>query len=441
MYICNNCGNEFIKWQGQCTFCREWNTIKEFKETKEEKGKIAGEKKILSKVSLEKKEAKKFLTSSSELNNVLGWGIIPGSLILLSGEPGIGKSTLALQIASWLSGENVIYISAEETAEQIFGRAERLGANSSNVSILSESNLENIFSTLVGESPTLLILDSISVIHSYNTSGSSGSINQVKYIGEMFQDYAKKNNISVIIIGHITKDGSVAGPKSLEHLVDTILYFEWERYEDIRILRALKNRFGGSWEVGIFKMTEKWLLDLKNPWVELLSSKNFEPAIGSSLSMTIEGSRPVLVECEALTNYTKFGYPKRSTRGINSSKLDMLIAILWKYSEVKLESYDVYANIARGLRIDEPGIDLSILASIISSKTGKYIPKDIAFMWEVSLTGKVKGIIHLEKRVKEAEKLGLKKVVIPDEEVKSGSTIELVKIKDIKGLTAFISSL
>lgn len=188
-------------------------------------------------------------------------------------------------------------------------------------------------------------------------------------------------------------------------------------------------------------MTEKWLLDLKNPGIELLSSKSFEPAIWSSLSMTIEGSRPVLVECEALTTYTKFGYPKRSTRGINSSKLDMLIAILGKYSEVKLESYDVYANIARGLRIDEPGIDLSILASIISSKTGKYIPKDIAFVWEVSLTGKVKSIIHLEKRIKEAEKLGLKKIVIPDEEVKSNGSIEIIKIKDIKGLTAFISSL
>ncbi|NUJ97186.1 DNA repair protein RadA [Candidatus Gracilibacteria bacterium] len=440
MFICTNCGNEYVKWQGQCNFCKEWNTLKEFREEKTStKTSHTGEKKELQSIEKNLQKEERFITQSSELNNVLGGGITQGSLILLSGEPGIGKSTLALQIAGWLHDKKIIYISGEETASQIFSRAERLGINGHNINILSESNIENILETIKSVEADFVVFDSISVMYSGNIPGISGSINQVKYIGEIIQSFTKNNNISSLLIGHITKDGNLAGPKSLEHLVDTILFFEGERYEDIRILRSLKNRFGDTGEVGIFKMKEKGLEDLKNPGIELLNDKNMHPAIGSSLSITLEGTRPLLIECEALTNYTKFGYPKRSTRGIQTTKLDMLIAILSKYSQVKLDSYDVYTNIARGLKIDDPGIDLSILASIISSKLGKNIIKTRVFIGEVSLTGKIKNVANLEKRIKEAEKIGIQEAIIPNENISYKGKIMLKKIDSIEDLVKIIN--
>ncbi len=440
MFICTNCGNEYLKWQWQCNFCKEWSTLKEFKEEKTSaKNSHSWEKKELQSIESEIQAEEKFITESSELNNVLGGGIIRWSLILLSWEPGIGKSTLALQIAWWLADKKVIYISGEETASQIFSRAQRLGINWQNISVLSESNIENILESIKQVQGDFLIFDSISVMYSWNIPWVSGSINQVKYIGEIIQSFTKNNNISSLVIGHITKDGNLAWPKSLEHLVDTILFFEGERYEDIRILRSLKNRFWDTGEVGIFKMKEKWLEDLKNPWIELLNDKNMHSAIGSSLSITLEGTRPLLIECEALTNYTKFWYPKRSTRGIATTKLDMLIAILSKYSQVKLDSHDVYANIARGLKIDDPGIDLSILASIISSKLGKNITKTVVFIGEVSLTGKIKNVNNLEKRVKEAEKIGIAEAIIPNENISYKGKIKIRKIDTIEELVKIIN--
>lgn len=440
MFICTNCGNEYVKWQWQCNFCKEWSTLKEFKEEKNSaKNSHSWEKRELQSIGSEIQADEKFITQSSELNNVLGGGIIQWSLILLSWEPWIGKSTLALQIAWWLADKKVIYISGEETASQIFSRAQRLGINWQNINVLSESNIENILESIKQVQADFIIFDSISVMYSWNIPWVSGSINQVKYIGEIIQSFSKNNNISSLVIGHITKDGNLAWPKSLEHLVDTILFFEGERYEDIRILRSLKNRFWDTGEVGIFKMKEKWLEDLKNPWIELLNDKNMHPAIGSSLSITLEGTRPLLIECEALTNYTKFGYPKRSTRGIQTTKLDMLIAILSKYSSVKLDSYDVYANIARGLKIDDPGIDLSILASIISSKLGKNITKTVVFIGEVSLTGKIKNVNNLEKRVKEAEKIGIAEAVIPNENMSYKGKIKIRKIDTIEELVKIIN--
>lgn len=396
---------------------------------------------MLEKIQTQADTQKRIITASDELNNVLGGWIVEGGIILLSWEPWIGKSTLALQIAAWLKDKNIVYVSAEETASQIFYRAKRLGVAWEHISILTESNLENIMETLKWENIDLLILDSISVISSNEASGSAGSINQVKYIGEKLQHYVKNNNISLIIIGHITKDGNLAGPKSLEHLVDSVLFFEGERFEDIRLLRSLKNRFGTTGEVGIFRMEESGLKDIKNLWLELLSDKEMTPSIGSSISMTIEWNRPLLIECEALTNYTKFGYPKRSARGINTSKLDMLIAILSKYSKVKLESSDVYSNIARGLRIDEPWIDLAIIAAIISSKLSKPLPKNIIFIGEVSLTGKIKSVMHLEKRIKQAEKIGIEQAVIPETKWLKWEKIQLKEIHSIEEVVKFISEL
>ncbi len=436
MYICSNCWNESLKWQGQCSFCKEWNSLKEFKEAKIE-WKKAWEAKNLQKIEDIKLNQDRIKTKSEELNNVLGWWIVKWSVVLLSGEPGIWKSTLTLQLGNWIH-EDIIYISGEETAYQISDRANRLWVKAENLSILAENCIEDILETLRKNEAKILIIDSISVMHSNNITWTSWSISQVKYITELLVAYAKTTNTAVFIIGHINKDWALAGPKTLEHMVDTVLFFEWEKYDNIRILRWLKNRFWTTSEVALYSMWEKGLVDLKNPWLEFINSN--EPTVWSSLSITIEWTRPIIIETESLTTYTKFGYPKRSSRGINNSKLDLIVAVLGKYTGISLESYDVYTNIARWLKIEEPWIDLSIAASIVSSKTNKALPKDSIFIWEISLTWKIKKPIHLEKRIKEAEKMWFKKIYVPDSDIKS-SKIELIKLKNIADLIKKISEL
>lgn len=435
MYVCSDCWNESVKWAGQCNFCKWWNTLKEFKEPSNKSWKISWVKKEIKKIWddswLIKEE--KISTKSNELNNLLWWWITIWSVTLLSWEPWIGKSTLSLQLADWYDWE-IIYVSWEETEYQITSRANRLWIKWNNISILSENNLENIIETLSWNKADLIIIDSISVITSNNANSWAWSISQVKEVAEKLVNYAKQNNTSIIIIWHITKDWSLAWPKTLEHLVDTVLFFEWERYEDVRLLRSLKNRFWSTWEVWIFKMTQEWLKDLVNPWFEFISSENDDKTIWSSLSITLEWNRPIVVEVESLTTYTKFGYPKRSTRWINTTKLDLILAVLSKYSKLWLESYDVYVNIVRWIKVFEPWIDLSIAWSIISSKLNKPIPRDTIFIWEVSLTWRVKNIFWIEKRVKEAVKLWFKNIYIPDIDIKIDENINLIKIKDISSL-------
>lgn len=435
MFLCTNCWNEFIKWQGQCSFCKEWNSLKEVKEERKSTSgsKVAGIPQELKKIEATDMKSEVLVTKSEELNTLLSGGIVEGSITLLSGEPWIGKSTLTLQLCSWLGDKRVCYVSAEETYSQIIGRASRLGVTGSNVAILAESNLENILESIKWQDFSLIVIDSISVISSDNANGVSGSLNQIRYIGEKLQEYAKTSNTALIIIGHITKDGSIAWPKTLEHLVDTVLFFEGERYEDIRILRSLKNRFWSTGEIAVFRMKDSGLEDVKDIGMELVNGSS-EPTLWAALTMTIEGSRAMLVECEALTNYTKFGYPKRSSRGVNISKLDMIIAILAKYTSVKLDSQDVYTNITRGLKIDEPWIDLAIIIAIISSKSGKKVARDTIYIGEVSLTGKVKSVQWLEKRLKEAEKIGLKKAIIPDGDISYKGKLELIKVKSVSEL-------
>lgn len=431
MYICTNCWNESPKWQGKCNFCWEWNTLKEFKEEKISSSKW-WEKKVLTKLSEIEFDLKseKIKTKSSELNNVLWWWITKGSVILLSWEPGIGKSTITLELAK-LVKEKIIYVSGEETSFQVASRATRLWISGENIELLAESCIEDIIETVSHNEAEILIIDSISVMHSKNISWVSWSISQVKFISEILVEFAKKTNTATFIIWHITKDWNLAWPKTLEHMVDTVLYFEGDKYDNLRILRSLKNRFWATSEIWIFSMTENWLKDLKNPELEFVNSK--EAQVWSSLSITIEWSRPILVETESLTTYTKFGYPKRSARWINSSKLDLIVAVLWKYSEIKLDSYDVYSNIARWLKIDEPWIDLSVAVSIISSKLNKKIEKDTVFIGEISLTWVIKKPIFLEKRIKEAEKIWIKKIFIPDSEITS-KKLELIKVKNISDL-------
>lgn len=433
MFACTNCWNEFLKWQWQCSFCKEWNTLKEVKEEKKSTmgSKVAWIPQELKKIEFwESISSQVLVTKSQELNNLLSGGIVEWSITLLAGEPWIWKSTLTLQLCSWIWEKKVCYVSAEETYSQIIWRASRLQVNGGNVSILAESNLENILESIKGQDFSLIIIDSVSVLSSDNANGVSGSLNQIKYIGERFQEYAKSTNTALILIGHITKDGSIAWPKTLEHLVDTVLYFEWERYEDIRVLRSLKNRFGSTGEIAVFKMKDSWLEDIQDIGTELINGTS-DPLLWAALSMTLEGSRAMLVECEALTNYTKFGYPKRSSRGINTSKLDMIIAILGKYTWVKLDSQDVYTNITRWLKIDEPWIDLALIVAIISSKSGKKLTRDTIFIGEVSLTGKIKSVQNLEKRLKEAEKIGIKKAIIPDGEHSYKGKLEILRVKNV----------
>jgi DNA repair protein RadA/Sms len=393
--------------------------------------------KKLQKITSIEENQNKIITSSSELNNVLGWGVIPWSVVLLSWEPWIWKSTLTLQLANFID-KQVTYISGEETPNQISARANRLWVKWENMMILWESCIEDILETLKWNTSEVLILDSISVMHSNNIAGTSGSITQVKYISELLVAYAKTTNTAIFIIWHITKDGNLAWPKTLEHMVDTVLYFEWDKYDNLRILRSLKNRFWPTNEIAIFTMEETWLKDLKNPWLEFINSK--EPTIGSSLSITIEWKRPIVVETESLTTYTKFWYPKRSTRWINSSKLDLIVAVLWKYTDIKLDSHDVYTNIVRWLKVEEPWIDLSVAVSIISSKINKPIPKDTIFIWEISLTGKIKKPIHIETRIKEAEKIWFKKIFIPESKKQSKiNKVEIIKIENIWELVKKLS--
>ena len=431
MYLCDKCWNEALTWTGQCSFCKEWNTLKEFKQakvswinnlTKWTSKTLANLNEVIS----ENKEIK-IKTKSSELNNVLGWWIVPGWITLLSWEPGIWKSTITLQLAN-LVKEEIIYITWEETNFQIADRAKRLWVVWNNMKLLAESCIEDIIETLAKNKADIVVVDSISVMHSKNITWVAWSISQVKFITELLVAFAKTTNTSVFIIWHITKDWNLAWPKTLEHMVDTVLYFEWDKYDNLRILRGLKNRFWPTSEIWIFTMWDKWLSDLKNPWLEFVNST--DPTLGSSLSITIEWTRPLIVETESLTTYTKFGYPKRSARWINSSKLDLIVAVLWKYTPVKLEAYDVYTNIARWLKIEEPWIDLSLAVSIISSKNNNPLAKDTIYVWEISLTGKVKKPIHLEKRIKEAEKMWFKRIFIPECDTKS-TKIELVKIKNV----------
>lgn len=438
MFNCTDCGNESLIWKGQCDYCKAWNTLKEFKESKSKSWWakwVSGKAQILGNISDINKENSniKIETKSGEFNTVLGEWLVQWSIVLLSGEPGIWKSTLSLQLGGWIS-EDIIYISGEETLSQISSRAKRLGISGVNISLLTDNNLENILATLAKNTPKIVILDSISVMYSNEVNGTSGSITQVRYITEKIVEYGKRNNITFIIIGHVTKDGSLAGPKTLEHMVDTVLFFEGDKFDNLRILRCLKNRFGSNSEIGLYKMWDTGLIDIPNPWLEFISDET--DTVGSALSVTMEWTRPLIVETEALTTYTKFGYPKRSARWINGSKLDLIIAVLWKYTKINLDSHDAYVNISRGLSIWEPGLDLAIAASIISSKLSKALSKKTVFIWEISLTGKVKKVMLLERRVKEAIKMWFTEIYIPD--IWWSITDKKTKIIEVKNIKDFI---
>ena len=416
-YYCQNCGAQHSKWQGQCTSCREWNTLVEEviqkaepKDWKTSTKEVKRAPKPLRVSEIEYSQEERLDTNNNELNRVLGGGIVPGSLILLGGEPGIGKSTLLLQISLNLKLKT-LYVSGEESQQQIKMRAERINPNPADCYILAETKTQNIFREIEALEPEIVIIDSIQTLHSDYIESSPGSISQIRECTAELIKYAKKTGVPVILIGHITKEGSIAGPKVLEHMVDTVLQFEGDRNHIYRILRANKNRFGSTSELGIYEMQGSGLREVANP-SEILISKNDEDLSGTAIAATLEGMRPLLIEIQALVSSAVYGTPQRSTTGYNAKRLNMLLAVLEKRAGFKLGAKDVFLNVTGGISVDDPAIDLAVIAAILSSNEDISVPKDICFAAEIGLAGEIRPVTRVEQRIIEAEKLGFATILI-----------------------------
>ena len=416
VFVCSNCGNESSKWFGRCPACNEWNTCYEEKVNLKSSGKSAS-KKTATTVKLDdvkKQDIVRTKTGFGELDRVLGGGLVKGSLTLLGGEPGIGKSTLILQICDKIKGEGqVLYVSGEESAQQIKIRADRLGIKNNDIVFLGETDIDVIEDAILKTNPKLVIIDSIQTMYSDEITSGPGSVSQVREITARIMKMCKQEEITTIIIGHVTKDGNIAGPRVLEHMVDTVLYLEGERYFAYRILRGVKNRFGSTNEIGMFEMNDIGMCEISNPSSVLLSEKN-ENIAGSIVVASIEGTRPILVELQALTSTSVFGMPRRTANGIDYNRLTLLIAVLEKRTGLPLGNQDVYLNIVGGIKINEPALDLGIILAVSSSFKNIPIPNEVIAIGEVGLTGEVRSVNQIEKRIKEAEKLGFKKCIIPE---------------------------
>ena len=420
-FFCQNCGAQYSKWQGQCYACKEWNTIVEEVIQKEEKNQWKKDddsdtprsKKTNKYIPLHEITTEKEMRLDSgdqELNNVLGGGIVPGSVVLIGGEPGIGKSTLLLQIAMRMPYKT-LYVSGEESQKQIKMRGERITNTRNNCYILTETKTQNIFQQIKELDPEILIIDSIQTLHSDYIEASAGSISQIRECTAELIKYAKLTGVPVIIVGHITKDGTIAGPKILEHMVDTVLQFEGDRNHVFRILRALKNRFGSTSELGIYEMLSTGLREVSNP-SEVLLSKTDENSSGTAIVATIEGMRPLMIEIQALVSSAVYGTPQRSTTGFNAKRLNMLLAVLEKRAGFRLGSKDVFLNITGGISVDDPSTDLGVAMAILSSNEDVAIPKTFCFAAEVGLGGEIRPVQRVEQRISEAEKLGFDTIFI-----------------------------
>jgi DNA repair protein RadA/Sms len=420
-FFCQNCGAHASKWIGKCPSCNEWNTYVEEliqKETKNSRlqlfsankeNKTSNKSVLLQNIGLQ--EFPRINVPGKELTRVLGGGIVPGSLVLFGGEPGIGKSTLMLQLALRLKNLKILYVSGEESEQQIKMRAERIGVTTDNCFILQETNTQNIFNQIIETEPQLVIIDSIQTIHTSYIDSSPGSVSQVRECAAEFLRFAKETNTPVFMIGHITKEGSLAGPKVLEHMVDTVLQFEGDRNHIYRLLRATKNRFGSTNEMGIYEMNGDGLREVSNP-SEILITNRDVPTSGVAISATMEGNRPMLIETQALVSSAAYGTPQRSSTGFDLRRLSMLLAVLEKRCGFRLGEKDVFINIAGGIRVEDPGIDLALVCAILSSNEDLPIPQDVCFAGEVGLTGEIRPVNRIEQRISEAEKLGFKKIII-----------------------------
>ena len=415
-YFCQNCGTQHPKWQGQCSACKKWNTIVEEVIQKEEvklwSNKGADSKvKALKVADISLTNESRIKTGNTELDRVLGGGVVPGAVVLLGGEPGIGKSTLMLQLALGLKDFKTLYVSGEESAEQIKMRAVRLGEGSSGCIILTETSTQNIFTHIDAVKPNLLIVDSIQTLHSQAVDTSPGSVSQIREAASELLRFAKETATPVVLIGHITKDGGIAGPKILEHMVDVVLQFEGDRNYIYRILRAQKNRFGSTSELGIYEMVSYGLREVQNP-SEILISQKDEALSGTAISATIEGVRPMLIEVQALVSSAVYGTPQRSATGFDLRRLSMLLAVLEKRCGFRLGAKDVFLNITGGIKVDDPSIDLCVVAAILSSNEDVAISDKICFAGEVGLSGEIRPAARIEQRILEAEKLGFEQICV-----------------------------
>lgn len=436
VFFCNECGYESAKWLGKCPACNAWNTFVEEKVVKQGNNKTVVKKTVtpVSLKSIEKIKISRVSSGFDELDRVLGGGFVNGSLTLLGGEPGIGKSTLILQICEKFKTDGkVLYVSGEESAEQIKIRADRLGINSENIMFLGETDINAIEQTIEDMDPKLVIIDSIQTMYSDDITSAPGSVSQVREITSRIMKMCKMNGITTVIIGHVTKDGTIAGPRVLEHMVDAVLYIEGERYFSYRIVRGVKNRFGSTNEIGMFEMRNEGMVEITNPSSVLLTDREDNPA-GSVIVASLEGTRPILVELQALTSTTVFGMPRRTANGIDYNRVTLLIAVLEKIGGVNLGNQDVYMNIVGGIKINEPALDLGVILSAASSFKNISIPKDVAVIGEVGLTGEIRSVNMIEKRLKEVEKMGLKKCIIPDSNkklLKEKFKLDIIGCKDI----------
>ncbi|MCR1877070.1 DNA repair protein RadA [Paraclostridium bifermentans] len=432
-YVCQECGYENSKWLGKCPECSKWNTFVE--EIEEKTSKSNKEVFVIDKSSsrplninsIETIKEQRFSTCINELDRVLGGGVVKGSLVLVGGDPGIGKSTLLIQVSSNVanSGKKVLYISGEESASQIKMRAQRLGIKSDNLYIFAENNLSIIEAHLESVNPDLIILDSIQTVFSPEITSAPGTVSQIKEGTSRFMKISKKMGISTFVVGHVTKEGALAGPKVLEHMVDTVLYFEGERFNTYRLIRAVKNRFGSTNELGVFEMREVGLVELENPSKILISEKPKDVA-GSIIISTVEGTRPMLLELQALASPTSFGIPKRTATGVDYNRVSLLMAVLEKRVGMQIQNQDIYINVVGGIKINEPSIDLGIVMAIASSFRNIPIDGNVAITGEVGLTGEVRAVSFIEKRIAECKKLGFTKIVIPKSNYEA--------VKDVKGI-------
>ena len=433
-YVCQSCGYENPKWLGKCPECMKWNTFVEEIEDKSSKSNHRetfvidkSSQKPVNINSITIKHEERFSSGINELNRVLGGGIVRGSLVLVGGDPGIGKSTLLLQVSESVaqSGKKVLYISGQESESQIKMRAERLNAKSENLYIMAENNLNIIEHNLEGFDPDLIILDSIQTVFTPDIASAPGTVSQIKEGTSRFMRISKKMGISTFVVGHVTKEGALAGPKIMEHMVDTVLYFEGERYNTYRLIRAVKNRFGSTNELGVFEMSEKGLQELENPSKALISEKP-ENASGSVIVSTVEGTRPMLLELQALVSPTSFGIPRRTATGIDFNRVNLLLAVLEKRAGMQIQNQDVYLNIVGGIKINEPSMDLGVILAVASGFRNIPISGEVAVTGEVGLTGEIRGVSYIEKRISECRKLGFKKIIIPKSNYES--------VKDVKGI-------
>ncbi len=415
VYLCQSCGADSAKWLGRCPSCGEWNTFVEqristgpIRSSSQEKRTRTAPQSI---EEVNSEQVTRIDLRNGEFNRVLGGGVVPGSMILIGGEPGIGKSTLALQVALQID-KKTLYISGEESPQQIKLRADRLGTGTGQCSVLAETSLQVIISQIRETRPQLLIIDSIQTLFSEDLESAPGTVSQVRDCAARLLREAKENNMPVILIGHITKDGSIAGPKVLEHIVDTVLQFEGDSHHLYRILRASKNRFGSTSEIGVFEMTGEGLREINNP-SELLINQQPPDLSGSAVAAMVEGIRPILIEVQALVSSAVYGTPQRTSTGFDTRRLSMLLAVLEKRASFKLASKDVFINIAGGLRVDDPAIDLAVVAAILSSTVDIPVDQYTCFAGEIGLSGEIRPVHRIEQRLGEADKLGMKRIIMP----------------------------